>query len=228
MASPTIIDTPTTYASQSAESSSTFSHTVQSTGGNRALIVIARSESGNNTAFSSCTWNGVAMTQIVSVVGSETNGGIMFYLANPDTGTHDVVLTKSSGSSENDAIAFALQDCAQSSPVDVTSGNITASSGTSASGNVTTTVNDDIVIAWCTAGNASSSMSATTGTQIASFEGATGKETAAAWIEKATAGLQSMSFSWTTSAPYDMFITSLKYDQYIAPTGQYMAMNKYW
>lgn len=65
------------------------------TGSNLVLIVVAGATDGVSTP--TCTYNGVSMTQgAIRDVASEMFS-IVFYLVSPDTGTHDIVLTKGSG-----------------------------------------------------------------------------------------------------------------------------------
>lgn len=70
----------------------TWSHTCS--GENRALVVVATSEYTPNqiTGTTSCTYNGVAMTQSVAVSGDNKDNRI-FTLINPPTGAHDIVMT---------------------------------------------------------------------------------------------------------------------------------------
>lgn len=67
----------------------TISHTV-TTAENRALIVTITQTSGNIT--NTVTWNGVSMSLALAGVGSGSFYLVTFYLMNPDSGTHDIVI----------------------------------------------------------------------------------------------------------------------------------------
>lgn len=217
-ASPTPLGTVTTFASPSAATSHTFSHTVSATGQNRALIVTGFSSAGNNLAWDAVTYNGDSLSQIVSVAGSYAGGGIMFYMADPDTGTNNVVIGPYylSGSRNTNAQVTTFQDMAQSSPVDTTGSACVSLSSTSISCSVTTTIDNSVVIGFTTNGTASG-VTSDYGTALAlNVAGAFARSHNASYIEKATAGSQTMGFSDTGATFWDMFITSLKYE---APSG---------
>ena len=180
-----------------------------STGSNRALVVIPISTGGNNVAFSgsggSVVYNGTAMTQIVSVVGASNNGRIMNYLPNPTTGTHDIVATLETvaGSRDIAVIAFVLQDCVQTSPVDVTS-TLSNGTSTSAAPSVTTTTDNDIVIGWVSPRSASSLTSSQT-LVAAAFDPAGsgwGQLRSCVYCE-GNGWCSAIDFSWIGSTPYD-------------------------
>ena len=206
---PAIVGSVTTYASSVSTTTHTISATVPS-GSNECLIAIAVARSGNSGAITSATWNGNSMSQVVSVTGGNLNGGIVFYLAAPTTGTHDLVLT-TAGTDVN-ASVFTLAHCAQSSPIDVTSSDLTSSSGTSQSGSITTTVNNDLVISWITINTSGSSISDNGGqSSVSNFTGSSwAVPFAVSTVTKSVAGSQSMGYTWTGSVSNEMFITSIK------------------
>lgn len=106
------LDTSAAYDSTGGVSSFTQSHTI---GGTAKLLLVAV-ESQKNPTVTSVTWNGTAMSLIGSVGNVAAGTGRQVYvfgLANPATGTHDIVTTLSS------AFAHAL---------DVSSWNSTATS----------------------------------------------------------------------------------------------------
>jgi hypothetical protein len=209
---PSVVGSVTNYSSSVATSTHTISATVPSSGSNQCLIVVPIADSGNNGAFTGVTWNGSAMSQIVSVAGSHTGGGMMYYLASPAQGTHDVVLSSANGSIQVIAAVFTLQNCAQSSPVDATSGDLASGASTSQSGSVTTTASNDLVLSWIALGHIATALTDDGGQDsIANFKG-TGYDLpfAVSSVLKATTGSQNMGYSWTTSDQNDMFITSIK------------------
>lgn len=75
----------------------TFNHTVGS-GDNRLLIVGGFDAGSSGTTITGVTYNGVAMTYVNSVKNPPENRfSWMYYLLNPDTGTHAVSISFSSG-----------------------------------------------------------------------------------------------------------------------------------
>jgi len=74
-------------------SSLTFSHTVGS-GSNRILVVGIYNKSGGDLV-TSVTFNGTALTRLGTASGGSLNQGYLYYLLNPDTGTHNIVVTLS-------------------------------------------------------------------------------------------------------------------------------------
>ena len=75
----------------SGSTSDTISVTVDSTGGNRILIVVT---SGDDEP-TGITYNGTSLTKQNSI-GSSGIYATAWYLVNPDTGTHDLVVTAAS------------------------------------------------------------------------------------------------------------------------------------
>lgn len=80
-----------------AETSVTWSHTC-SASADRTLIVYVLSQDSHSQNYSA-TYNGVAMTAITSI--DSTTGGYQkaFYLKNPASGAHNVVVTRTAGTS---------------------------------------------------------------------------------------------------------------------------------
>lgn len=212
MSSPLPDGNVTTYASASTATSHTFAHNNNASGSNIALIAIGKSNSGNNTAFTGVTYAGNSLTQIVSVVGARTGGGIMYYQAAPATGSNNVVVSAATAKHCNMGV-FQLKDVAQSSPVDTTGPNESQASGTSETNAVTTTVDNSIVIFWILLDGATTGRTPDSGeTEIFNFNGSGDNDDIfCSYIEKATAGSETMGVSWTTSVQWDCFITSLKY-----------------
>lgn len=70
----------------------TISHTI-GTEGNEVLVV----STGGEGAATGVTWNGTAMTK-VAFGDRSGNQAAIWFLGTPDTGTHDIVITKPNGS----------------------------------------------------------------------------------------------------------------------------------
>lgn len=211
-ASPTIIGTPQTGYTNGT--SHTQSITVDSTGQNRCLIVITF-QGGLGSEPTSVTYNSSEMTKIVDLVGAQQIPGQMFYMADPTTGTHDIVATYAGSADSTSVIGFVLQDCAQSSPLDV-SGQANSGGATSLSKEVTTTVNDDILIIWAAWNTSASSINPDAGqTDIVADQTPPSVDYAASWEEAATAGAFTEGYSWTGSTNLDLYVAAIKYQ---APT----------
>jgi hypothetical protein len=92
----------------------TQSHTVTTTGGNRVLYVLCALRS--NTFTLTATYNGIAMTEVRrDQHGSLLHGSWIFRLVNPDTGTHDWVVTQS-GAQTMVCNAVSLTNVNQATP----------------------------------------------------------------------------------------------------------------
>tara|TARA_R110000868_G_scaffold86958_1_gene243507 strand:- start:223 stop:975 length:753 start_codon:yes stop_codon:yes gene_type:complete len=220
MATPTLVGTKTNFASAAVGTSHTISHTVDGGGSNVGLFVIAYSNTGNNTAFTDCKWNGgSAMSQIVSVVGSFSGGGIMYFQAAPTSGTLNVVITCASKSCN--AFVFQLQDVKQTSPVDATSAGAFSAGATSLNDTgLTTGTNGSLIINWGIYGSVATAITpAGSETEVAEFVGNSfTRDTQVQTLPKETAGAQTVGTTWTTSASIDMYTTSLLYQSSASTT----------
>lgn len=117
----------------------TVSHTVSGT--DKFLLVSVRSQvAGGGDVVTGVTYNGTSMTRI-NTIRSETNNerGYLYYLINPDTGTHDIVVTASSGNLIAGGASYTGVD--QTSPIDANNTS-TQGTGTSVSLSVTTTTDN--------------------------------------------------------------------------------------
>lgn len=211
--SPSLVGTATTFAATTSQSDFYFNADVSSSGSDRCLLVNIISGSGNNTGITAATVGGNSMTKIVSIVGTQLGGGVMFYYPTPPTGTQQIHITNS-GSTFTNAVVYELQNCAQSSPVDVTASAVNSASAASASNSITTTTNNDLIIVWMenSAGATSISPSGSQ-TSIASYAGFSDSgygDFSVSSLPKAAAGSQSVGYTWSTSTSYDMFATSIK------------------
>ena len=75
---------------------SSFSHTVGN-GSNRLLVAMLRGGTQSNQETVSATYNGVSMTKIGSVQIPGDRWLHLFYLLNPDTGTHTISFSDNYG-----------------------------------------------------------------------------------------------------------------------------------
>lgn len=131
-ANPTIVGTVVNWTATSAATTYGLGNLTTSSGNGSNQCVIVEISSGNGppSDTTSVKWNGATLTQIASVGGSQQAGLDVWYIATTTSVTAGISLTRSVNSFQSGAWAFALQDCAQSSPFDV-SGHSTAASGSS-------------------------------------------------------------------------------------------------
>lgn len=126
----------------------TFSHTCGS-GSNRLLVVTVQMRGGAGGVVTGVTYNGVSMTQVTTEALSASAHATMYYLVNPDSGTHTVSVAHSLTGSTNIVIsATSLEGVDQSTPLDASNKAAASSTGPMSTA-VTTTVDDCWVIDSC-------------------------------------------------------------------------------
>lgn len=103
-------------------SSITYSHTV-GTGENRAIVVGVFEQSDSVTGV---TYNGTSLTQAGVKVRVGSGGGAeyvhLFYLANPDSGANNVVVSRSTSANAFQAYSISLEGVDQNDPLVSTNG----------------------------------------------------------------------------------------------------------
>jgi hypothetical protein len=119
----------------------TVSHTV--TGTNCLLLVACFNDTtGGLPTVTGATYNGVAMTQALSVAAPRPSNDYLFYLINPAVGTHNIVVTRSAGTNTLEVAAASYTGVSQTGFPDAqTSG--TARGSTS----LTTVANNTWIVA---------------------------------------------------------------------------------
>lgn len=215
MASPVPIGTNGTFSELVVGTTATTisTYTVPSTDSNRGLFVLIAAQDGNDTFPSGITWNGTSMAKDVSVTGVQLGGGVLYFLANPDTGNNSLVISYSSAPAGVYGIIFTMKDVKQTTSIDATSANANTGGATTISSSNTTTVDNDVVIGWALIGPLATSISSDVGTTLGNATNpVSSRKMYASYIEKATAGSQSMAFNWTTSQSADMYMASYKYE----------------
>lgn len=109
---------PPVYDSSSTANADTvnlsWSHTVASQS-NRILLVFIYFWTGNGQTVSGVTYNSVAMTKLDEFDQSSRSMNI-WYLLNPDTGTHTVAATGTGLSADKQATSISLYNAVQSAP----------------------------------------------------------------------------------------------------------------
>lgn len=125
-----IVKDATSYKKDFGSTTSTsWNHTVGSTGEDRILIV-AVANRGGPTAPSSITFNGDALTKVIQSTAYDGCDTSQWYLLNPDTGTHSIAVSWGYSCDSNivlGAISFFNVD--QSSPFDNTRQSAANASG---------------------------------------------------------------------------------------------------
>lgn len=190
MATPSITNSGAqAFVTASTSWSKTYNNSA--TGVNRALLVIVVPDASNSNP-TDVTYNSVSMTQILDFAGLGVSGMTYWFLADAATGNNDIVATW--GSSTAGQYHFmSLQDVKQTSPVN-TSGQAGAGTGTSQSKQITTTVDNCLIVSLMDVFQATGiSNSQTT---IASTN-TTNYYTQSSYSTLATAGNVTHSFSWT-------------------------------
>lgn len=144
--------------STTAGTTLTFSHTC--TGTNLILLVGAETGGAGDTV-TGITYNSVAMTRIGTATSSVTDTGYLYYLLNPSTGTHNVVITATAGAVNGiRGISASYAGVKQSGQPDANSTN--TGTGTTETGTVTVVAANSwqVMITW----NDSAEPTAGTGT----------------------------------------------------------------
>lgn len=210
-ASPTVIGTNTVVQDAVAGTSYTFSHTVPTGGENTALVVMNAVSSANITGI---TWNGTAMTKLgATMLASYRQPMAVFFLAAPEAGTYNIVVSLNESRTNKNAVAFTLQDVVQSSPEDVRAQNASASA-TSLTTDITTTVNSDLMLVQISTNATSNYVPDAGQTSLGTIGGVT-DELAWSYQASPTATTENVGYSWTTASGADIMAIALKY---VAPT----------
>lgn len=127
--------------STSGGASTTFSHTANA-GTDRVVLYIwfSRNSAGNPTKPTGVTWNGNAMTEVVSSVGNRGGIAVWRYIAgtNGSNQTGDVVVTGSTGTVGQAHYAFTYQYVDQTTPI-ASSGSETLGSSSASAIQITPT-----------------------------------------------------------------------------------------
>jgi len=136
MASPIAVNNISGYTPAESASSATFAHNVSSEK-NRILIVgVGYRNASTDGDITGITFNGVALTKISEQTGE--SGAELWYLLNPDSGSHNIVVTASGSIRGWGVGAVDLYNCNQNDPINTY--NIGAGSG---SPNVSVTTDED-------------------------------------------------------------------------------------
>lgn len=140
-----------------------YSHTCS--GSDRVLVMGVTFATGVSISGTP-TYNGVAMTQIGSVIaasGAVFSNTYFFYLVAPDTGAHNVSITASSSNYiYSSAISYTGVD--QTNPIDA-SGSFTQAASTSITKSITTTADNCWLSSFTVSGTANSISAGTNVTQ---------------------------------------------------------------
>lgn len=211
MPSPTVIGTNSTASSNATDTSITFSHTVPTTGSNRMLIVLYVADS---VGASSATYNSVSMTLVTNDNADTRYYTRIFYLANPATGTNDVVVNWASTSGPKQVTAITIQDAVQSSPLDPgTSPNNGTTAVTSRTTTVTTGADNVLGFHVTRVGlNATSLTQNADQTEQSSFQDANNRWMNTGTKVWTTSGSNTIGISWTTSTDVEQGAIGIKYE----------------
>lgn len=191
----------------SPDSSITFSLTVGS-GTDRYLIVAGGNDDGGGVTCSSATYNGVSMTEAVEA-GTGAHA-CLYYLLNPDSGTHNVVVTMS-GSADISMGAVSFTGADQAAPDD---SDYEETSSTTTTVNLTSTVDNSWIATLVLSENQSCTFTAGTGvTEL--LESSSSGTTSFALGHKATTTAGAISSVWTKNDAYG----TVQVSAVLAPSG---------
>ena len=174
-----------------AESSSiSWSHTC--TGSDRCLTVHVSDET--STAITGVTYNGVSMTAVAAQTTNTSSRIRHYQLVAPATGTNTISVTLGGQANFITCGASSYTGVDQTTPVDATSTGTTGNSSTATDSVTTVTDGAMVVGGGHTGGEGGGGVTATVGTLIYS-NSVEGQEGYAAFIIKASAGAQAITFS---------------------------------
>jgi hypothetical protein len=187
----------------------TFSHTVGS-GSDRLLAVTIKMRGGAGGVVTGVTFNGVAMTAVDTEAISGSAHAVIYYLKNPDTGTHTVSVAHSmTGSAHLEVSASSYTGVDQTNTLNAFSKAAASSAGPMSTA-PTTTVDDCLIIDSCAmrtqAGETATMTAVTNRTQR------TNVNTAAAGLRGLTSDLVpagaagSKTMEWTKTLNHDWAI----------------------
>jgi hypothetical protein len=152
-----------TLSQMNAVTQNSFAHTI--TGSNPVLIVGVAFATGTDISGTP-TYNGVNMTLItsVSIGGTTFDKAYLYGAIAPATGTHNVVINNTGGANFIYAACASYTGAGQISPFDTSATNI--GTGTTLSQSVTTTVDNDWLIAHFVGGTLGSNLTAGASTTV--------------------------------------------------------------
>lgn len=205
------IENQTVDSERTSVSSVTLSHVVGS-GSNRILVVTVKSRdnsSATDLPITGITYNGVALTKIRSDMTGDPNRvrTEIWYLVDPASGTHDVVVSFTGTVDRTVVSAYSMQGAKTTGVPDANAGS--ASAGTSVTTNITTVADGAIIIdALYTKDLVSPEPEGTQIRREAVNVNSNDDRTAGSTKKKATAGATSMSWTWTNSDDYAHSVAS--------------------
>lgn len=184
--------------------SQTLEHTIAA---DANLLVVQVVSWGNNRTPSGVTWNGDAMTRVGDGVdnASGTNHAEIFYLLNPDTGTHDVVVTMPGSADGINTAATSLKG-AHATPLDSTN-----EASTSLSDGVTTNITTVADDCWIFDGisDGAAAMTAAVG-QTENLDQDGGTSMGSYKPDVGAAGGKTMSWTWSGSENFAHMVAAFK------------------
>jgi hypothetical protein len=186
-------------------------------GSDRYLVVQVLSSPGDTVT--GVTYNGVAMSQIMtSTFGAQANE--FWGLANPASGTNDVVVSFSGSPSTVVVDVISYTGAQQTTPIEATGNN--SGSGTSASVSVTTLTDNAWLVGYFRANSASGGFTAGANTVIRTDAAEGTRQLADSGADQTPAGSHSLNATMETGS-WNVMAFSLKPAGGGAATGEYQA-----
>ena len=199
----------TTYADTSNPSSVSFSHTVASGTDNVLVVVVSamKYQTGSNVFdVGTVTYNGTSLTNATEVDGYTTNRNYatsIWYLANPDTGSHTLAVNMAGSETVNEWVVGAMNFSGvdQTTVIRATASN--TGDTTPLTATLTTTANNSVIVGGATNRGDFGTLAIDIGTEAYSVNSGdtsdTGANGAGGYISAPTAGSNSFTVSSTNS-----------------------------
>lgn len=198
----------------------TWSHTT-TTDSNRVLIVATSTEADTgHTAqtVSGITYGGVALTKVRTdyITGDTDNGSELWYLIAPATGANNVVVTMTSAVDGLFGAAMTFSGVDQTNPIDNHTGTNTANTANpSITVNITTNVDNAMVVNICHATGSATTLTADVN-QTQRFNAATTGDFKSAGGTRLATTAGSYTTTWSASPDDDMSLSVASLKPYVA------------
>src|SRR3990167_2653656 len=196
------VDT-TSSAAASTTTTKTLSHTC--TGDNLVLVGIGFDPRGDGPATNGFTYNSIVMSAGIATSDTQYQP-VMYYLVAPDTGANTLSYT-GNASDVKGLCAISFTGAKQSAQPDATI-HYSATGASSPSNALTTVADNSFVMDAIGVGAAAP---AVTGehTEFYDVDNGSGTRFACQYVQKVTAGAQTMGWTWVSTKNYDQNIMSI-------------------
>jgi fibronectin-binding autotransporter adhesin len=213
---PVSLDATSTFATSSTSASSfSWTHTISTTGGSRLLVVKMAYPNGAGQSITSVQFGGLQMIR-KGIIGGASNTADMWYLLNPPTGTHTILVTNNGLFSSNafHAASESYIGVNQSVPF----GTVASAQGATVTTTVTvTTVSGDLVTALATKDTSTALFTKSTGITL-TYATTTPFLQSQGGNMTATTTSAVMTWTSTSTAQWDILAVPIKTDTLVTAT----------